>query len=194
MILGLLGRAGHGKTTVARWLAEHRGFEIVSLAAPLKRVAQTVMGFSHAQLYGSQAEKDAIDPRYGMSAREFLQRLGTEGMRAEYGDDVHVRAMLRRCAPGGRYVCDDVRFSNEVAAINGAGGAVIRIVCTDAPATGGGHSSEAGVDAVPESWLLATVTTSRAQGVEHLIGEVGRVIQATVGQRLALTSHPAANG
>lgn len=177
MILGLLGRAGHGKTTAARWLREERGYEIVSLADPLKRVAATVMGFSHAQLYGTQAEKEAIDPRYGMSARTFLQRLGTEGMRAEYGLDVHVRAMLRRCAPGGLYVVDDVRFVDEVAAINAAGGAVIRIVCTDAPSANVlSHSSETGCDAVPESWLLGAVTHSRAAGVGALIAGVAGLL------------------
>ncbi len=45
----------------------------MSLASPLKRIAQVTMGFSDAQLYGTQEEKEAIDPRYGMSARVFLQ-------------------------------------------------------------------------------------------------------------------------
>lgn len=177
-LIGLLGRAGHGKTTAARWLRDDRGFEIVSLAEPLKRVAQIVMGFHDHQLYGSQAQKEAIDPRYGISARTFLQRLGTEGLRGEYGDDVHVRALLRRCRPGGLYVCDDVRFADEVAAINAAGGAVIQIVCTDAPSANVmyQHASETGVDGVPESWLLGTVTHSRAAGIGELIAGVAGLL------------------
>lgn len=177
-ILGLLGRAGHGKTAVARWLRDDRGYEIVSLAEPLKRVAQTVMGFSHAQLYGTQAEKEAIDPRYGFSARTFLQRLGTEGLRGEYGDDVHVRALLRRCVPGWLYCVDDLRFLDECAAINARGGSVIRIVCTDAPGPTSCHASETECDHVPESWLLGTVVSSREQGLGHLIGEVAGLLDA----------------
>lgn len=173
-IVGLLGRAGHGKSTVARWLRDDLGYEIVSLADPLKRCAQAVMGFSDQQLWGTQAEKEAIDPRYGMSARTFLQRLGTEGMRAHFGEDVHVRAMLARCREDGLYCCDDVRFADECAAIIDAGGYVIRLVCTDAPDAASDHASEQCY--VPESWLAATVHHARAEGVNVLISRVRDVM------------------
>jgi dephospho-CoA kinase len=177
-VLGLLAKAGHGKTNAANYLRDTYGAKIVSLAGPLKRCAQKVMRFSQEQLFGTQAQKEAIDPRYGMSARMFLQKLGTEGLREEFGEDVHIRALLAwmerqdtvsedHCV----YVVDDVRFVNEVEALaltDSFHGAVIKIVCTDAPGGAGDHASESSIDSVPDELLAATVISSRALGVEDL--------------------------
>ncbi len=89
------------------------------------------MGFGEAQLYGTQAQKEETDPHakdcYGreFSARIFLQKLGTEGLRQFFGEDVHLNAMVeeirRRAAEMPErfkvpvFVCDDTRFRNEVA-------------------------------------------------------------------------------
>lgn len=127
-LLGLLGPAGAGKTTVAKFLVERYGATRYALAAPLKTLAQRVFGFSDAQLYGSQADKDAVDPRWGVSPREALQRLGTDGCREVLGPDVWLDALFRRIhAERPRFaVIDDVRFPNEARAIHAAGGRVWR--------------------------------------------------------------------
>jgi hypothetical protein len=185
-LLGLLARAGHGKTTVARHLAEVLGAEVRPLADPLKRAARNVFGFSDAQLWGTQAEKEAPDPRYGFSPRWLLQRLGNEGLREEFGADVHQRALLhglRRAeaqrppgAPPRLYVVDDVRFPDDAHFIAAGGpdhrGAVLRLVSTDAPppaqAVDADHASETAIDEVRSEDIAATVTSSRAQGLQHL--------------------------
>lgn len=180
-ILGLLGRAGSGKTTVAKHLVSTYDAKVCPLAGPLKEVARRVMGFAPEQLYGSQEQKEAVDPRYGFSAREFLQRLGTEGLREVYGEDVHFRACVEAIRRHDEeatcdrlYVIDDVRFLSEVYALVDVEAPwhakVLRLVCTDAPATGG-HSSEEEWVRVPED-AATTITNSRAQGPEHLIAEV----------------------
>lgn len=189
-LLGLLARAGHGKTTVARHLADTCGAEIRPLADPLKRAARNVFGFSDAQLWGSQADKDAVDPRYGFSARWLLQRLGNEGLREEFGEDIHQRALLhglRRAeqgrpagAPPRLYVVDDVRFPDDARFIAAGGadyrGAVLRLISTDAPAPAGPggarHASETSIDAVRAEDIAATASSSRAQGLSHLYAQV----------------------
>ena len=206
-ILGLLAKSGHGKTTVARHLADAHGAQIRSLAGPMKRAVRTVFGFSDGQLWGSQADKEAIDRRYGFSPRWLLQRLGTEGLRAEFGEDVHVRALvhgLRReeaalhaGAPPALYVVDDVRFPNDARFVAEGGpdhrGAVLKIVATDvAPPAHDAHASENAVDQVRAEDVAATVVSSRAQGVRHLLGEVDRVLaslSAFDGIRPALAVH-----
>jgi hypothetical protein len=180
-IIALLAKAGHGKTTIAKHLERTYGTRTISLATPLKETAKAVMGFSDAQIYGSQAEKEAIDPRYGFSARTFLQRLGTDGMRRFFGPDVHVNALLRQIALEGLagphrpiYVIDDARFPNEVAAVVESrqhDGVCIKIVCEDAPVMpeGASHASEAAIDKVLDEHISATLVSSRKQGIEHLV-------------------------
>lgn len=181
-VIALLARAGHGKTTVAKYLQDQYGAKIVSLAGPLKRCAKKVMNFSDEQLFGSQEQKEAIDPRYGFSPRRFLQLLGTEGLRGEFGPDVHVQALLRwielddaNSEEHNVYVIDDARFLNEVRAVveqENFHGACLKIVCVDVPATAGDHDSEKGIDLVPKELIAATVTSSRSAGVEHLKASV----------------------
>ena len=209
-VVGLLARAGHGKTTVANYLRDHYGAEIVSFASPLKKIAKVAMDFSDSQLYGTQAEKEAIDPRYGFSCRTFLQRLGTEGIRAHLGELAFCEALaLRISADSAPRVCvvDDLRFPNEAAFVNrldrrkrrrdadgkmpsAMTGAVVKILCTDASvmAEGAGHASEAGIDAVVPNDLRGVVTSSRALGTAHLICAVEELIQGPgfVGLRDAL--------
>jgi hypothetical protein len=196
-ILGLLARSGHGKTTVAQHLVASYGAQVRSLAAPMKRAVQNVFGFSPAQLWGTQADKEAVDARYGFSPRWLLQRLGTEGLRREFGEDVHVRALAHslqredRARPVGAsprlYVVDDVRFPNDAhfIAAGGAGhrGAVLKIVATDvvAPRDHSAHASERAIDEVAAADIAATVSSSRAQGIAHLIGEVERALRVADG-------------
>jgi len=198
-ILGLLARAGHGKSTVAQHLVATRNAEVQSLAGPLKRAAQRVFGFTDEQVWGAQ--KEAIDPRYGFSPRWLLQRLGTEGLRAEFEEDIHVRALLRglRRRPADQpprlVVVDDVRFPNDARLIAEGGpdfrGAVMKLVCTDAapgPAAGT-HASEDAIDAVRPTDVAFTVTSSRAQGLAHLYREVEEALRgeafAALGPALA---------
>lgn len=47
-----------------------------SIAEPLKQIAKILFDFNEKQLYGN--ERDIIDERWGISARMFLQRFGTD--------------------------------------------------------------------------------------------------------------------
>ena len=195
-ILGLLAKSGHGKTTVARHLRERYGAQIRPLADPMKRAAKNVFGFSDAQLWGAQADKEAVDPRYGFSPRWLLQRLGTEGLRDEFGEDIHLQALLRGLrreeagrtagAPARLYVVDDVRFPNDAHFIARGGpefrGAVLKLVSADAP-TGDhtAHTSERAIDAVAPEDIAATIVSSRAAGVADMLARVDAALEAEAG-------------
>lgn len=120
-VVVFIARAGSGKTTAARYLEREFDFTRLSFAGALKRVARDVMGFGDQQLYGPNSVKEAVDPRYGMSPRTFLQELGC-AMREHVGPDVWVRGVIHEIAsrPGGRFVIDDCRFPNELAALQRA--------------------------------------------------------------------------
>lgn len=96
MIIGLLGRAGAGKDTVADFLVKDHNFVKVALADPLKRICRDVFAFTDEQLWGPSEKRNAPDERYhrgyGAGQNEFgdqvespfltprhaLQQLGTE--------------------------------------------------------------------------------------------------------------------
>lgn len=192
--IGFLARAGHGKSAAAKYLVENYDAKIVSLAGPLKRVAKAVMKFSDEQLYGTQDQKEAMDPRYGFSSRYFLRALGTEGLRDEFWPSVHLEAFQKSLERDDAsidfdrlYGCDDVRFLNEAEFLGAPTplvprdmhSAVIKLVCTDAPEPTGEHPSETQIDLVPPENIAATVVSSRAQGISHLCSEIDRVIAET---------------
>jgi hypothetical protein len=117
--IAVVGPAGAGKTSVASHLERAYGARRYAFAAPLKEIARRALDLSHEQVWGSQAQKEAIDPRYGFSPRWFLQRLGTEGVRGVLGEDFWIRMTLeliqRDRAP--LAVVEDARFANECAAV-----------------------------------------------------------------------------
>lgn len=70
MIIGLCGKAGSGKDTVADFLVRDHGFVKVALADPLKRIARDVFDFSDKQLWGPSEMRNAPDIRYPRAWRD----------------------------------------------------------------------------------------------------------------------------
>jgi len=146
--VGITGRAGAGKDVVANWLVDNRGFTKIALADPMKEFCQKMFGWSRTQLWGSSELRNQPDPRWrGLTPRRALQQLGTEWGRAMH-EDVWIRYALDRCyALNCQVVISDVRFQNETALIQQAGGVVIEV---RRPTANRGeafrfHVSEAGV-------------------------------------------------
>lgn len=107
MIVGITGKAGAGKDTLADFFAQKHGFVKVAIADPLKRICQDLFQFTDAQLWGPSALRNEPDPRYVrvpasaepcassecgiyfsppvyLTPRHALQQLGTEGARNCY--------------------------------------------------------------------------------------------------------------
>lgn len=125
-LVGVMGAAGAGKSTVAAGLVDRWGFRRVRLADGIKRMLRALdVGDEHVD--GSRK----LDPHpllCGRSARHALQTLGTEWGRRLIGEDVWVLQLVaavetaRALDPDARIVVDDVRFPNETAAIRRLGG------------------------------------------------------------------------
>lgn len=160
MIVGITGRAGSGKDTVADVLVKEQGFMRVSLADPLKRFCSEVFGWSLAAdgpLHGPSHLRNRPDARWGgLTPRHALQTLGTEWGRTMH-PDVWIAYALRVCSdPDARYVIPDVRFDNEAAAIRNHGGTVIEVWRPGVRLEGaaGEHVSEAGIAQEHIGWTL----------------------------------------
>ncbi len=115
-IIGVLGPAGSGKTTLANYLVEKYGARRYSFAHPLKKIVRQAFDLTKEQVWGSQAEKERVDPRYNVSARWLLQRLGTEGIRNTLGVDFWWELCMQQILDDSPElaVVDDFRFANEV--------------------------------------------------------------------------------
>lgn len=118
-IIAILGPAASGKSTCANFLVEKFGARHYSFAHPLKKIVRQAFDLTKDQVWGSQACKEKIDPRYGVSARWLLQKIGTEGIRNVLGEDFwwkHCLAQILLEKPDVA-VIDDCRFTNEASGL-----------------------------------------------------------------------------
>ena len=127
-----------------------------SFADPLKAISMQLFGLTEEQCFGSDEQKNTpinikwenmplIGDRTGfMSAREFLQYFGTDVCR-RIKDSIWVDSCIKRILQSGTEmaIVPDVRFPNEVKAIQEAGGKVIRL---DRKPREDGHPSEVALD------------------------------------------------
>jgi len=148
-IIGMGCTAQVGKDTAAEYWEEKYPGKVkrVGFADKLKEVCILLFGLSHEQCYGSKEIKETIDPRYGMSPREILQKVG-EGMRKIY-PDIWIDTVFYTTIPTylesgfDCFVVSDVRYPNEGDKVHKEGGTLIKIL-RDAGGVevGSEHSSE----------------------------------------------------
>jgi ABC-type dipeptide/oligopeptide/nickel transport system ATPase component len=178
-IIGLLGEAGSGKTTVAKYLEERYGATRCSIAKPLKEIVKDILQFTDEQVYGDYTQKEALDPRYGFSPRDAMER-AAETIWKNLGSKVLVRAALR-VLPNepGIYVFDDLRCEEDASLIKKARwgdlsnedsmdpcGHVVKIICTEntSQATG---AAQVAVNQVPMHLIDAVIAAPK--GVPNLL-------------------------
>lgn len=132
-LVGLVGRAGAGKSTVAGYLEHEHAFHHLALADPIFSMLATL--FDHAGVptgYLTERHlKEAVTP-LGYSYRQLAQSLGTEWARKQLGDDFWLRvaeADVRQARQqGDSVVVSDVRFPNEAQWIVAHGGFLVRVL------------------------------------------------------------------
>jgi len=148
-VIGLGCTAQVGKDTAAEyWEKKFPGrVKRVAFADKLKQVCMLLFDLSYEQCYGSKEIKEAIDPRWGMSPREILQKVG-EGMRKIY-PDIWVDTVFYTTIPDHEkdgydfFVISDVRYPNEGDKVHKEDGTLIKVL-RDAGGVevGADHSSE----------------------------------------------------
>lgn len=163
MLIGICGKAGAGKDTVADIiLSLVPESEKYSFAAPLKEMAlaiDPIIGWESSGHYDDTVaavylsdEVNAVgwdEAKQNPEVRRFLQRLGTEGVRGTFGDDAWVNLMWDWYYDKPEEilaVIPDTRFPNEAEAIQSNGsGVVVQVIRPDAYDLGdnGTHPSEA---------------------------------------------------
>jgi hypothetical protein len=139
-IIGIAGRAGAGKNTVAEMIP---GASVVGFADPLYEGLAAMLGVPEDMLR-SRRNKEAPLKWLGKSPRELMQTLGTEWGRGMVAQDLWLRIAKQRIETyGGTIVFSDVRFDNEAEWIRNQGGEVWLVMRDNE--THHTHSSEAGI-------------------------------------------------
>jgi hypothetical protein len=160
------------------WIEEKSGWEIKKWAGKLKTIASLLTGIPEEKFEDQEFKKTNLGPEWNktvrtfgeyydghvedwtdtqtpMTVRDFLQKLGTEGLRTGLHENTWVNALMadyigmydmdtdRTTYPN--WIITDTRFSNEAQAIKDAGGIVIRV---DRPGVSAinAHPSETGLD------------------------------------------------
>lgn len=162
------------------WLEEQSCWEIKKWAGKLKTIASLLTGISVEKFEDQEFKNTDLPPewntwgykainkgdslfphftgepyRKSMTVREFLQKLGTDGLRNGLHENTWVNALM--CDYIGMYDLDtdrttypnwvitDTRFPNEAQAIKDAGGIIIRVDRPGVSATND-HPSETSLD------------------------------------------------
>lgn len=161
--VAITGYKGSGKDTIADYLIETRGYVKQSFATPLKLCMAILFGFSVEQLYDAKL-KEEVDPRWGFSPREAMQKYGSEVMRDELPKHLPLENGSIWCQafqswfheatkanPNLRIVVPDLRFENEEKLLRSLGFLIVRAVRlndSDASDKHTGHQSETNIDKI----------------------------------------------
>jgi len=126
-LVGLSGYAKSGKDEVARFIRQQMPtFEVKKFSGKLKYIASMLTGFD-AYNFENQQFKTKVLPGWNMTARELLQRLGTEAIRDNLHEKAWVNALFADHSHYSRWVITDVRFPNEAQEIKDYGGIIVRV-------------------------------------------------------------------
>lgn len=166
MIVGITGKAGAGKDTLASLMTRSMGFKQLAFAEPLKEAAMHVFGLTAFQLESREAKEKVVE-YWGMSPRRLLQLFGTEAMKPVFGKDVWVRRLHQRIhdlSKAGLYkdfVISDVRFDEEAEAIRSWGGIIVEVLRSDSGLNGDAavHVSESGITSTLVNATIVNNTT-----------------------------------
>lgn len=170
MIIGLHGKAGSGKDTAAAYMsALTNDYGLAAFADPIRRAACIIFDLDMSYFI-DRKKKEKVVPRWGITPREMLQKLGTEGGRDIFGPDIWVKRMASKYEPMQKIseeehqktgkprnlIITDVRFINEAKWIHSVGGCIIDIVRPDLQLIAtSDHASE---DGLPPEYINFMIT------------------------------------
>lgn len=131
MIIGLSGKSGCGKDYIYKNIirSHYDNAVLKKVATPLKGVVGMILDIA-PETIGERSFKESTLSDYNMTGREFIQRVGY-AMREKVDRDVWINAAFANCRQmldiGLMPVFTDIRYPNEVEAIDRMGGIVIRV-------------------------------------------------------------------
>lgn len=150
-LIGVSGKARAGKDLFADTLNQvmrdlgYETYQVKKYADPLKNICRILTG---SENWETSEDKHEMLDSYGVSKREFMQIIGTECIREKF-PNAWLNATLSKYDGSTPWIITDVRFPNEVKAIEDRGGLLIRIESTRWDGGAGNHTSETALDEYP---------------------------------------------
>jgi len=180
VIVGVIGKKGHGKNALGDILVKHWGFRQVAFADALKLDVCDMYGLAEEQVNGTIEQKEAVDPRHGKSARQLMQEHGDlrRSENPQYWVDA-LHQIIKGLRKDGvkHFVITDVRYQNEADYVKALSGQLWKI---DRPGFGTGtdeaHSSEAGAHEITPDFDVMNDSTliDLRESVMKLMYELSR--------------------
>lgn len=166
VIIGILGKAGSGKNTASKVLAnlnyDHWAFcKETAFADPIKDLCSKLFGFTYQQLWGPSQNRNQPSPLYKdkpeLTARIALQRIGDIGRElcpSVWIDKVFENIKDLKGRGYQRFVITDVRMPDEVEAISKHNGLLLKLVRSYAKpeekSEWTNHPTETNQDTIPD--------------------------------------------
>jgi len=146
MIISITGKIGSGKDTIAEIIQQSTqlDWEVKKFAGKLKTIAELLCGVPKQNFESQEFKKTQMSEEWGMTYREFLQKLGTEALRSNLHENVWINALFsdykaKTVAVGTsefditekdefpNWIITDTRFPNEMDAVKSKNGLVIKV-------------------------------------------------------------------
>lgn len=183
MIIGLIGRAGSGKDTVADFLVNNHGFTKLSFGKILKDVISIIFGWNRELLEGDTLEsrefRETIDEwwskelGFSVTPRKMFQMIGTDVMRKHFNQDIWVLVLKKKLndysIKNKNIIITDIRFNNEYNMVSEIGGKMIKIIRTNMHIYN--HSSETSIDNFKSDFII-----NNNSSIENLYNKVRTIM------------------
>jgi hypothetical protein len=130
MIIAFTGQPGAGKSTAAKILQAlypNMGFRILSFADPVYDILDIVHTGQWDFTWEKAQKKSALPDMYGNDTRTLLRLIGEFGRR-EINPSVWVDLAMKRITASGNFIFDDLRFPNELMALQDRRAKVFEVI------------------------------------------------------------------
>lgn len=167
-IIAINGKIGSGKDTVGQLIQELRAsqnWQIKKFAGKLKQIATLLTNIPIDNWEDQSFKQTYLGDNWGMTARDFLQKIGTESLRNGLHENVWVNALFSEYIPLNEelrrsmgnvldysdciwpnWIITDLRFPNELEAVTKRRGITIKIIRESENRIGTTHISETALD------------------------------------------------
>ena len=129
LIIGISGKIGSGKDTIAREIIKNfpeYNFRRVSFGYNVKKIVSILTGIDMRTILSRKIKTQYLE-EWGMTVGEMFQVVGTDAIRDTLVNEAWIYSLYNNIKDGENIIITDVRFENEAYSILNRGGYIIRI-------------------------------------------------------------------